>query len=159
MHIETAERYLREHIKTVNPEAPDIVLTDGNIVPFRESERLHRVIAVLQVVIDAHRPSIDRTKGFVLNIIGAISGGPGAIRETLRQVGNGLKGAAVVRAFTDAYMRDAIDYWNDVRMRKVTRKDWYLWDRKLKEACDRLAEFAGVSGHHCFAGTEVTRAS
>ena len=157
VHIETAERYLRQHISAVNPKALKILTTPTGHIPFEESERLHRVISVMQVVVDSHRPSIARTKRFALNLVGAIAGGPGAITDTLNQVANGLGSAVVVRAFTDAYMRDAINYWDDLKSRKVTAQDWYFWDVKLKEACDALSEYSGVSGHHCLAGSPAPK--
>lgn len=151
-HIETAERYLREQIPEVNPNHKAVPRTTGGIIPFEESERLHRVIAVIQVAIDAHRPSIDRTRNVALNVLSAVAGSPGAVRATLKSIANGIQKGVVVYAFSKAYMRDAINYWKDLSDRPVDAADWGFWDRKLVEACDVLRDYAGQSAHHCLAG-------
>lgn len=152
-HIEVAQRYLRQHIKVINPNAQVPLTTTTGHIAFEESERLHRVLAVMQILIDAHRPSIGRARNFVLNIISAIGGTPGAITEVLRKVGKSLTAAVVVRVFSDAYMHDAIEYWKDLDGRTVNARDWYIWDKKLEQACIVMLAYSGGSKHHCFAGT------
>lgn len=157
-HIETAQKQLRAYISGLGPAgsvSKGLPMLASGLIPFEESERLHRVVAVLQVLIDADRPLIGRAKNFVLNILGAIGGGPSAISRILDQIADGIKSAIIVRAFTEAYMIDAINYWEDLDNRAVTLEDWYYWDKKLDRACIVLAAHADASDHHCFAGKKA----
>jgi len=122
---------------------------NSDFVVLQNSDKLNRIIPVAQLLVDSERPTFERGKQFVLNFISLIRGSTTAIRSTLRQVADGIKKGLVVEAFSAAYMQDARDHMKELERSDVVEWDWQTWDKKLREACDTLAEVAGTKLHNC----------
>lgn len=147
-HIEEAERQLRS-ASAVRPwggEPPQKTVTPT-------VDKVRRTVAVLQVAIDAERPTIRRARGEVLDLVAASSGSPGAIRTAVLDALTGLSKLARITLYGKAYLIDSRRFFEELNARGdpatvvPTAADWEGWDRVLVNACGQLGETAGVMPH------------
>ena len=116
-------------------------------------DKLRRAVAVLNVAIIAERPTVKRLRGVALNIVAAISGGPGAVKDLVRDALRGIKKVVKLDLWGGAYRQDTHTFLAQFRasagqnQATVEEKHWTLWNREIKRACKVLEVIAGVKEH------------
>ena len=124
--------------------------------------RLARVLDIAGAVREAATPTVQRGRLVIANLIGTFTAPTASnVKSALDDFVTGLKKLTVLKSFGDAYRQDIRDYLTCAQERedpgstepageprtKCTgslKQDWQQWDAALAEACDRLANRAGV---------------
>lgn len=106
--------------------------------------RVDRVVDVLQVSLDVERPTFNRARDSVINIIAAIGGSPSALRALVGSALTGIKKVAVLELYGTALRNDARAFLGRVLQQPGGPRidDWEAWDRHLHAACKPIADIA-----------------
>ena len=118
--------------------------------------RVDRVVDILQVSIDVERPTFNRSREAVVNIVAAIAGSPQALRELVGTALTGIRKVAVLELYGPALRNDARRFLARVRAEGAKVDDWEGWDRHLYAACRPIAELARAP-NRCVASAAALR--
>ncbi|MEO5337739.1 MAG: hypothetical protein H7841_12725 [Magnetospirillum sp. WYHS-4] len=150
-HIERAEDYLRRASKVPGlaqfqtPPSQADSLSDE----MQRVKKDYRVLSVLRVAVDAERPTIERARGIVIDVIAAAaSPTAGALQGIVQDGFNAMLKNAVMDTLGRDFLADAQDALQKIKEKKtVDATDWAWGDKLLKRACARLAETGDVTPH------------
>lgn len=124
--------------------------------------RLARVLDVAGAVRSAATPTVQRGREVVANLVGVFTAPTTSnVKSALGDFVTGLEKLTVLKSFGDAYRQDIRDYLTCAQEREdpgstepagealtkcadSMKQDWQQWDAALGEACDRLADRAGI---------------
>ncbi|MCG7985190.1 MAG: hypothetical protein JAY90_20885 [Candidatus Thiodiazotropha lotti] len=118
-------------------------------------ERLRRTLQVIEVYIQAERPTIERLRSHLTNLS---SLGTFFSPTALEQLGDmalvGLKKSANLSHYGRAYVMDIRKKLEDINigsenLNKIECDHWEQANALVVQACDRLAVVAEVSSHQC----------
>lgn len=150
-HIERAEDYLRRSSSvqrlTKFPVAPSRI--DSLPADMVRVRRDYRALSVLRVAIDAERPTLERTRGFAIDVVAAVaSPTPGALRAAARDGFNAMLKGIVMDTLGRDFLMDTQDRLARPKAANfVTVDDWAFGDALLQRACTELAKVAEVTPH------------
>lgn len=123
--------------------------------------RVDRVVDVLQVSLDVERPTFNRARDSVINIIAAIGGSPAALRELVGSALTGIKKVAVLELYGTALRNDARTFLIRIQQQPGGPRieDWEAWDRHLQAACKPIADIARSPNRCVPSGAAVREAA
>lgn len=143
-NIEQAERDLRGPSAVVKPDVKEL--------PYQKRPpKVTRALRVLEVAVDAERPTFRRFGNTLKGIIGAFTSGGviGAFEDAFTGALKGLEKTVILDLYGPAYYADAREDLGRFTGKdsKPDAEDWANRDQMINEACGRIAQIAGVEAH------------
>ena len=123
------------------------------------TQRVDRIVDVLQVAIDVERPTAARARSGLRAAIAAFGGSPGALKDLVDLALSSIKKATVLAIYGPALRADArADLERVSKAGGVKDSDWAAWDVVLHAACEELAAKA-KSPNNCVPSAAILKAS
>lgn len=166
-HIGRAERLLR--MASGNPAVAGTVdlskgdpaieytkLLDSDKAVLPDVSRLIRTLSVLQVAVDAGKPTVRRTSSFFRRaIVNAVADREELLRQGLTAMGKGF----TLSIFGSAYLKDGGRHLQTCKDQAgatcPSTDNWKYWSRIIEFSCNQIATATGAT-HQCLGDWSTT---